>query len=296
MILQQEPLAIKYAKKEQVEMELIELTQHINSEEQAAQFLRSQGVLRNFTNCIYCNSTHIGLVRKGKYKCYTCHREWSQRKGSVIENMRIPFTKFVLAIKMFELEVPVLQAHKELKLAYNTTYKLYMKFRAKIYVNTTEKGALEGEIEADESYFGGKRKGKRGRGAANKIPVFGILERGGEVTVEIVKDVKAETLLKETIRKVKRGSLIYTDRFRSYDGLVMYGFRHERIDHSKRFANGKVYINGIEGFWSYAKGKLMKYHGLTPKYFPYYLKELEYRYNHRNDDIFDLMLGLLESG
>ena len=86
----------------------------------------------------------------------------------------------------------------------------------------------------------------------------------GKVKVEIVKDVKAEILLKETIRKVKRGSLIYTDKFKSYDGLVMYGFGHKRIDHSKRFANGKVYINGIEGFWSYAKGKLVKFHGLLP--------------------------------
>jgi len=58
-------------------------------------------------------------------------------------------------------------------------------------------------------------------------------------------------LLKETIRKVKRGSLIYTDKFKSCDGLVMYGFGHKRIDHSKRFANGKVYINGIEGLRIY---------------------------------------------
>jgi len=82
----------------------------------------------------------------------------------------------------------------------------------------------------DESYFGGKRKGSRRRGAKNKIPVFGILERNGKVKVEIVKDLSAETLLRETIKKVKRGSLIYTDKFKSYDGLVMYGFKHERID------------------------------------------------------------------
>ncbi len=105
-------------------------------------------------------------------------------------------------------------------------------------------------------------KAKRGRGSRNKVSVFGILERNGNVKVEVVEDVKAETLLKETIKKVKRGSLIYTDKFKSYDGLVMYGFRHERIDHSKRFTNGKVYINGIEGFKSFAKGRLLKFHGL----------------------------------
>ncbi|MCK9592380.1 MAG: transposase [Methanoregula sp.] len=101
----------------------------------------------------------------------------------------------------------------------------------------------------DELYFGGRRKGNRGRGAAGKIPVFGILERGGKVRVEVVPNVTGETLLTMAIRKVKRGSLIYTDKFRSCNSLISYGFRHMRIDHGKRFVNGKVYINGIEGFW-----------------------------------------------
>jgi transposase len=140
---------------------------------------------------------------------------------------------------------------------------------------------LSGEVEMDESYFGGKRKVKRGRGAKVKIPVFGILEREGKVKVEIVKDVTAETLLMETIKKVKRGSIIYTDKFKAYDGLVMYGFKHERIDKSIKFSNGKVYINGIEGFWSYAKERLLKFHGVSREYFVYYLKELEFRYNFR---------------
>jgi len=133
----------------------------------------------------------------------------------------------------------------------------------------------------DESYFGGRRKVKRGRGAKGKIPVFGILEREGRVKVEIVKDVTAETLLRETIKKVKRGSIIYTDKFKAYDGLVIYGFKHERIDKSIKFSNGKVYINGIEGFWSYAKERLLKFHGVSREYFVYYLKELEFRYNFR---------------
>ncbi len=83
----------------------------------------------------------------------------------------------------------------------------------------------------DGSYFGGRRKGKRGRGAAGKVPVFGILERGGEVTVAVVTDVQGEVRLKLPIKKVKQGSLIYTDKFRSYNGPVTNGFKHRRIDH-----------------------------------------------------------------
>ena len=259
-------------------MNMVKLSKVMTDEHKAEEFLREIGILKTFRKCPYCGNKQCGKVRRNFYKCYLCKREWSVRKGSILERMKIPFNKFVLALKLFELEIPVLKACKELELSYNTVHKLFMVIRVKIYKKSSEDNLLKGEVEADESYFGGKKKGKRGRGAKSKIPVFGILERKGKVKVEIVKDVKSETLLKETIRKVKRGSLIYTDKFRSYDGLVMYGFRHERIDHSKRFANGKVYINGIEGFWSYAKGKLLKFHGLSPETFKYYLKELEFRY------------------
>jgi transposase len=208
--------------------------------------------------------------------------------------IKVPLGKIVMAIKLFELEVPGWQASKQLQVAYKTMMKIYDMLRQVIYYELNgETQHLCGEIEMDESYFGGKRKGKRGRGASGKIPVFGILERNGKVKVEIVHDVTAETLLTLAIKKVKRGSLIYTDRYKSYDGLVAMGFKHKRIDHSKRFGNGKVYINGIEGFWSFAKQRLLKYHGVSKEKFIYYLKELEYRYNMRNHDIFDTLIDLL---
>ena len=277
-------------------MNMVKLSKVMTDEHKAEEFLREIGILKTFRKCPYCGNKQFGKVRRNFYKCYLCKREWSVRKGSILERMKIPFNKFVLALKLFELEIPVLKACKELELSYNTVHKLFMVIRVKIYKKSSEDNLLKGEVEADESYFGGRKKDKRGRGAKSKIPVFGILERKGKVKVEIVKDVKSETLLKETIRKVKRGSLIYTDKFRSYDGLVMYGFRHERIDHSKRFANGKVYINGIEGFWSYAKGRLLKFHGLSPKTFKYYLKELEFRYNNRNENLFDKIVEAIRGG
>jgi len=148
---------------------------------------------------------------------------------------------------------------------------------------------LNGEIELDESYFGGRRKGKRGRGAAGKVPVFGILERNGVVKVEIVKDVSAKSLLNMTVKTVRRGSIVYTDKFRGYDSLMFCGYRHLRVDHGKRFATGKVYINGLEGFWSYAKERLAKFHGVSKEYFPLYLKEMEFRFNNRDKNIFNLL-------
>jgi transposase len=152
---------------------------------------------------------------------------------------------------------------------------------------------LKGEIEADETYFGGKRKGKRGRGAKGKVPVFGIIERGGKVRVDVVRDVSAETLLRLAVKRVRRGSVVYTDKFKSYDALMFCGYRHLKIDHSVRFVQGKVYINTLEGFWAFAKERLIKFHGVSKKYFPLYLKEMEFRYNHRNEDIFEFLAQYL---
>jgi transposase len=274
-------------------MNLIELAQYIGDEENAEQALRESGILKKYTTCPFCGENRIGRVRRTKYKCYRCNKEWGVRRGSILEGLKIPFTKFLMAIKLFELDTSVRESAKQLGLAYNTVYHLYQILRYAIALTDTNNKSYSGEIEMDESYFGGRRKGNRGRGAAGKVPVFGILERGGKVTVEVVPDVKGDTLLELAIKKVKRGSLIYTDRFRSYNGLVSYGFKHRRIDHGKRFANGKVYINGIEGFWSFAKERLMKYHGVNPMKFPLYLKELEFRYNHRDSDLFNDLLKVL---
>ena len=270
------------------------MTEYIKTEEAAEEYLRKKGILQTFHECPFCHSERTGKIRRGLYKCYRCRKEWSRRRGSKLEQSRIPLQKVLLAIKLFELETSIRKSSQQLELAYNTTYALYNLIRQVIIPLTTESKRFSGEIEVDESYFGGRRKGKRGRGAANKIPVFGILERGGKVRVDVVDDVKGDTLQKLTLKKVKRGSLIYTDKFRSYDGLVSYGFKHERIDHGLKFANGKVYINGIEGFWSFAKERLMKYHGVDPGKFPLYLKELEVRYNYRNDDLFDVVIRQLK--
>ncbi len=272
-------------------MNLIELQQYTTDEDRAEEYLRTQGIIRRYDRCPHCASTRIGRVRRSKFKCYECRREWGPRRGSILEGLRVPLARVLLAIKLFELDTSVRESANQLDLSYNTAYALFNLFRQSIAGSDKDTSfILSGEIEMDESYFGGRRKGNRGRGAAGKIPVFGILERGGKVRVEVVRNVTGESLLEMAIKKVKRGSLIYTDKFRSYNGLISYGFRHMRIDHGKRFVNGKVYINGIEGFWSFAKERLMKYHGVNPVKFPLYLKELEFRYNNRHHDIYEAVV------
>jgi transposase len=184
-------------------------------------------------------------------------------------------------IKLFELELSAKKIAEQIDLSYPTVLKALTVMRMAIVANSPDLHLLTGEIELDESYFGGKRKGKRGRGAFNKVPVFGILERDGIVKVEVVSELNL------TIKTVRRGSIVYTDKFRSYDALMCCGYRHLKVDHGKRLSSGKVYINGLEGFWGYAKERLIKHHGVSKqKFLPLYLKEMEFRYNNRNTEIF----------
>lgn len=114
-----------------------------------------------------------------------------------------------------------------------------------------------GVVELDESCFGGERKGRRGRGAAGKVPVFGILKRGGRVCTTMIPNARASTLLSIVQEKVELDSVVYTDAFGSYDILDVAGFKHHRINHSKAFAaRGGRHFNGIENSWSQAKRHL----------------------------------------
>ena len=137
----------------------------------------------------------------------------------------------------------------------------------------------DGEIEVDESYFGGKRKGKRGRGAAGKVPVFGLLKRGGKVYTKVIDDASSKTLMPIIRDKVIPDSIVYSDCWRVYNVLDTSEFKHYRINHSKLFADKNNHINGIENFWNQAKRHMRKFNGIPKKHFPLFLKECEWRFN-----------------
>jgi transposase len=162
----------------------------------------------------------------------------------------------------------------------NTANLFYQKLR-KIIMHFTEQESpfFEGEIEVDESYFGGIRKGKRGRGAAGKVPVFGLLKRNGKVYSCVIPDAKEQTLIPIIRQKIKPDSIIYSDCFKSYNALDVSEFHHKRINHSKLFAQGKNHINGIENNWNQAKRRMTMFNGIPKNSFELFLKESEFRFN-----------------
>ena len=138
---------------------------------------------------------------------------------------------------------------------------------------------FEDPVELDESYFGGLRKGSRGRGAAGKVVVFGILKRNGRVYTVVVDNAKSDTLMPVIKQKIMPDSIVYTDSLSSYDKPDVSGFIHYRTNHSKEFADCQNHINGIGNFWNRAKRVLRKYNGIDRKPFPLFLKECEFRFN-----------------
>ena len=138
---------------------------------------------------------------------------------------------------------------------------------------------VDGEIEVDESYFGGRRKGKRGRGAGGKVPVFGLLKRGGKVYTKIIPDASSATLFPIIERKVVPDSIVYSDCWRGYNVLDVSEFKHYRINHSKLFADKQNHINGIENFWNQAKRHMRRFNGVPKEHFGLFLKECEWRFN-----------------
>ena len=161
----------------------------------------------------------------------------------------------------------------------STAAYYFHRLRLLIYKNSSHLEMFDGEVEADESYFGGRRKGRRGRGAAGKVVVFNILKCNGRVYTVVVDNAKFETLLPVIKKKIMPDSIVYTDSLSSYDKLDVSGFTHHRINHSKEFADRQNHINGIENFWNQAKRVLRKYNGIDRKSFPLFLKECEFRFN-----------------
>ena len=249
---------------------------------------------RGNTVCQSCSSSEFYYHQRWRVRCKGCKKDYWPLQGTRFALLRISPSQWLSLVKLFELSTSARKASQEVHLSYKTTLRAYDILR-RVLVEELAKtdDLLKGELEADEAYFGGKRKGKRGRGAGGKTIVYGILERGGRVSVSIVQDVSAESLMTETVKRVRRGSIVYTDKWRGYDSLMFCGYKHLNIDHRYKFKQGKVYINGIEGFWSFAKERLIKHHGISRKKFLYYIKEMEWRYNNRGKDLFEVLVDLM---
>ena len=208
-------------------------------------------------------------------------------KNKYIYRSRISEKKFRQIVKLFCIDIEATKVAKITGISRVTINKLFQQIR-KLMAEVCEKDSPfeKGEIELDESYFGPRRqRGKRGRGAGNKIPVFGMLKRNGKVFTQIVNHCSIAEIMPIIKQKAPTGSKIFTDGFKTYDGLVDFGYKkHFRVQHGKNeFAKGRNHINGIENFWGLCKVRLSRFRGIHKHKFYLHLKECEFRFNNRNN-------------
>jgi len=200
--------------------------------------------------------------------------------------MHINRNKFSLIVSCFSNDLPSITTSKLVNVNRKTTDRYFRLFRQLVLREAiTERTniGLKNGIEIDESYFGPRRvRGKRGRGARQKIVVLGLRKRGGKVFTSIIPNVERKTVLPIIRRVVNSGADIFTDGWRSYDALAVYGYNHKKVKHSEdEFVNGDAHINGVESFWSWAKRRTIKFNGIPRHRFSIFLLETEWRFNHR---------------
>ena len=216
---------------------------------------------------------------------------------NIFKRSRISRKKFRQILRYFSLDLTASQVTVLTGLNRNTVNRYLTLIRRSIALYCESKPPFAGEIELDESYFGAKRiRGRLGRGAYGKTIVFGIYKRNGYVYIEIVPNCSRATLYAILKGKVDALSTINTDGFRTYDGIVDLGYqKHYRVNHSTdEFAVGSNHINGIEGFWGFAKVRLVKFRGMRNFTFYLHLKECDFRFNYRKENLCSILLKIIK--
>jgi transposase len=238
--------------------------------------------------CKQCGKVtgHSKLSKLPVYSCNRCGSHTHPMSGTIFERSRTPLKQWFYAIFLMSATrcgISAKQLQRELGVTYKTAWRMFHQVR--LLMQSTPH-TMSGEVEVDECYIGGPKPGKRGRGAAGKTPVFGLVQRQGDVDAMAMPDLKASTLYPVIKERVLPDSVVYTDEYNIYDRLESHGYSHKRVHHSaKIWVLGDAHTNTIEGFWSLLKrGINGVYHAVSQKYLQSYIDEYAFRYNHRKDE------------
>lgn len=285
-------------------MNLVQIQKKFNTQDKCLKYLEKLRWGKNVT-CSYCDSerTIKAKSEKGRHYCYNCKRSFTVFVGTIFEGTRLPLPTWFLTIGLM-LNAKTGKSAQEIKRQTGVTLKTAwlnaMKIRCAMISKDTQ---LSGVLEMDESYFGNRKKRltketkdnvpvlasvteKRGRGT-RKVPVVGIVEKGGNVKTKIVEKLTARNLMAMLNHYVKtEESVLITDGFRSY-ARMEEEIEHITVKHSER--SRKANTNTIEGYWGLIKNGIKgNYKSLSKKYLPFYLVHYDYMYNNRkNDNLFE---------
>ena len=247
---------------------------------------------KGFT-CPRCGSTDVLFLEKyNRWHCRAKHEapQFTLKTGTIMEDSPIGLDKWLTAMWQIvncKNGISSYEIHRAIGVTQKTAW--FLDHRIRLALTTGSFAKLSGEIEADETFIGGKarnmHKGKRARkitgtGGKDKTAVMGILERGGKVRTTVIPNRKKKALQAEVRKHVEAGAALYTDALQSYSGLNE--FEHQVIDHAVQYVDGKIHTNGLENFWSLLKrGINGTYVSVEPFHLFRYLDEQSFRYNNR---------------
>ena len=262
------------------------------TEVESRQYLRQLCHENHPPFCLRCHSREIYRLASGRNRCKRCHYTFSEFSGRWLSQSRLSCSEWIQVVALFAAERTVEEIAHSLGRAYATAFHAMTVLRAGILAHSRTSGTLlydnPGMLQ-DLCHHRG-RKSIRPFGHA---PVFGIREEGESVCVPALPDVSPELVLGLPVKKVRRGNIVYTAQVAIYDTLVFTVSEKSSTMPCVHFCRSPVYIDGTRGFWTYACPRLAAHHGITPDYFPLYLKELEFRYNHRREAVEPILLQYL---
>lgn len=254
--------------------------------------------------CPYCKSSKQSPVQKERrYHCNSCNRSYSVTVGTIFHGTHLPVQKWFLAISLIlhaKKGISSRQLARHLHINRNTAWRISMKIRQAVF-ESEQKELLQGIVEMDECYIGGKprkemmsgKNRKRGRGTG-KTPVVGTRERGGKMRAKVFRRThlnfkRLSMLVRDTVDLEK--SVLVTDQAPFYNSMKKL-LPHKSVNHSITYADGWIHTNSVESFWAILKrGIIGQFHKVSVKYLPEYLNEFTFRFNNRNNEnIFDLTL------
>ncbi len=259
-------------------------------------------VYPNGIECRTCRQIRLHHRRTGRkqYSCDYCGTLVAPLAGTIFEKSSTPLKSWFYAMFLMastRTGISAKQLERELGVTYKTAWRMFSQIRKLM----TEDVSLSGRVEADETYLGGKsrfkhkskRDGKDGRGASGKVPVIGAVERKGKIAVMVAPDASAKTIMPFLKAKVMPKSIVFTDEWRSYDGLTKAGYRHERVHHGAEvYVIGEAHTQTIDGFWSLCKRGIGGVnHVVSHKHLQSYMDSYAFRWNHREDEtpMYDLL-------
>ncbi len=268
---------------------LVDAIRHFSDEDVCRDFLAS---LRwpDGVRCLRCDSDRLGFIAtRSLWRCKECKYEFGVKKGTIFEDSPIKLSKWLPALWIYSASKKGRSSHqlaKDLGVTQKTAW--FMSHRIRLAMQAESFDALSGEVEADETFVGGKAKfqheSKRkhiGTGGVGKAAVLGLLERHGEVRARTIPNTRRSTIDPIVRANVESGSAVYSDALKSYDNLDD-AYIHEVIDHAEGYVRGRVHTNGLENFWSLFKRTVYgTHHSVDPVHLDRYLDEATYRFNTR---------------